>query len=210
MGRQEPDSGDEMSTWDERYARDGWAFGTEANDFLREEARRIPPGRVLCLGEGEGRNAVFLAERGYEVVAVDRSQVGMDKAQELARKREVSIETVVAPVEHLALKDGEWEGIVSIFFHLPPDLRKRIHAAVARGLAPGGILILEAYTPRQAGFDTGGPPHPERLVSLDTLHEELGELDFLVSREVERDVLEGRMHTGPGSVVQVVARRRRR
>ncbi len=193
-----------MSRWDERYAQKGWAFGTEPNDFLREQARRIPRGRVLCLGEGEGRNAVFLAEEGYEVVGVDQSQVGMDKAQELARERGVFVETVVSTIQEFDLTEGEWQGIVSIFFHLPPELRERVHRSVARGLAPGGILILEAFTPRQLDFATGGPPHLDRLVTLDTLKEELRELDLKVAREAEREVHEGRMHTGRSSVVQVV------
>jgi len=193
-----------MCAWDERYALEGWAYGTEPNDFLRQEAYRIPPGRVLCLGEGEGRNAVFLAEEEYEVVGVDRSQVGMDKAQGLAQERSVFIETVVSSIEDFELAEGEWQGIISIFFHLPPDLRKKVHRSVVQGLAPGGILILEAYTPRQLALGTGGPPHLDQLISLSDLEEELEGLDFMLAREAEREVHEGRMHTGRGSVVQVV------
>ena len=193
-----------MGAWDERYALEGFAFGTEPNDFLRQEAHRIPPGRVLCLGEGEGRNSVFLAEQGYEVVGVDRSQVGMDKAQDLAQERGVFIETVVTSIEDFDLNEGEWQGIISIFFHLTPELRKKVNESVTKGLAPGGILILEAYTPKQLGFGTGGPPDLERLISLDTVQKEFDGLEFLVSHEVERDVQEGRLHRGRGSVVQVV------
>lgn len=193
-----------MCAWDERYAMEGWAFGTEPNDFLRHEAHRIPSGRVLCLGEGEGRNAVFLAENGFEVVGVDRSQVGMDKAQALAQDRGVFIETVVSSVEDFELTEGEWQGIISIFFHLPPELRKKVHRSVVQGLAPGGILILEAYTPRQLELGTGGPPHLDRLMSLPMLQEELEGLELLVAQETEREVHEGRMHTGHGAVVQVV------
>ncbi|MFC1662133.1 class I SAM-dependent methyltransferase [Gemmatimonadota bacterium] len=193
-----------MSRWDQRYAEVGWAFGTEPNDFLRQEAHRIPLGRVLCLGEGEGRNAVFLAKQGFEVVGVDQSGVGMEKAQDLAREEGVSIETVVSPMEEFDLQEGEWEGIVSIFFHPPPDSRRRIHRAVMEGLTRNGVLILEAYSPKQLELGTGGPPHLERLPTLDLLREELEGLDFVVAQEAEREVREGRMHTGRGSVVQVV------
>jgi len=193
-----------MGAWDERYALEGFAFGTEPNDFLRQEAHRIPPGRVLCLGEGEGRNSVFLAEQGYEVVGVDRSQVGMDKAQALAQERGVFIETVVSSIEDFDLNEGEWQGIISIFFHLPPELRKKVNESVVKGLAPGGILIFEAYTPKQLEFGTGGPPDLDRLISLDTVQKEFAGLEFLVSHEVEREVQEGRLHRGRGSVVQVV------
>jgi SAM-dependent methyltransferase len=193
-----------MGAWDERYAGGGWAFGTEPNDFLRQEAHRIPSGRVLCLGEGEGRNSTFLAEQGYEVVGVDQSQVGMDKAQSLAQERGVFVETVVTSIEDFDLTEEEWEGIVSIFFHVPPELRKTVHRSVVHGLAAGGVLVLEAFTPRQLEFSTGGPPDLERLVSLDTLKQELEGLDFLVAQELEREVHEGRMHTGRSSVVQLV------
>ena len=197
-----------MSPWDERYAQDEWIFGTEPNEFLREEAHRIPPGRVLCLGEGEGRNSVFLAEQGYEVVGVDRSQVGLDKAQALAKERGVFVETVVSSIEDFDLTEGEWEGIVSIFFHLPPQLRRKVHKAVVQGLAPGGILILEAYTPRQLELGTGGPPDVEKLMTLGVLAEELVGLEPLFAQEVEREVHEGRMHHGFGSVVQFVGVRK--
>lgn len=193
-----------MSSWDDRYAMEGWLFGTEPNDFLKQEAHRIPSGHVLCLGEGEGRNSVFLAELGYEVVGVDRSQVGLDKAQALARDRGVFVETVVSNIEDFDLQEREWEGIVSIFFHLPTELRKRVHSAVVKGLAPGGILILEAYTPRQLEIGSAGPPEVEKLMTLSGLREELQGLDFLVGHEIERDVREGEMHRGLGSVVQIV------
>ena len=194
-----------MTSWDERYSQEGWAFGTEANEFLKQQAHRIPEGQVLCLGEGEGRNSVFLAEQGYEVVGVDRSQVGLDKALALARERGVFVETVVSAIEDFDLAEGEWEGIISVFFHLPRELRERVHRSVVRGLAPGGILILEAYTPRQLEFGTGGPPDIEKLMTLDLLRREFAGLDFLVAQEIEREVQEGRHHHGVGSVVQVVA-----
>lgn len=194
-------------TWDDRYAQDGWAFGTEPNDFLKQKAHLIPPGRVLCLGEGEGRNATFLAEEGYEVVGVDRSQVGMDKAQGLAQEKGVFIETVVSSIEDFELTEGEWQGIISVFFHLPRELRQRVNRSVVEGLSPGGILVLEAYTPKQLDFGTGGPPDADRLISLETIKEELNGLEVVVAQETEREVHEGRMHTGQGSVVQFVGRK---
>ena len=194
--------------WDARYAEPGWAFGTEPNDFLREHAQALPAGgRVLCLAEGEGRNAVHLATLGHDVLAVDRAAVGLEKARALARERGTEIATVVADLAHFPLESDAWDGIVSIFAHVEPDVRRALHAQVPGALRRGGVLLLEAYTPTQVERDTGGPPDTARLMTLDLLREELPGLVFEREREVERDVVEGRYHTGLASVVQVIARR---
>ena len=199
-----------MTDWDARYTEAGWAFGTEPNDFVREQAHHLPPGRVLCLAEGEGRNAVWLAARGYAVTGVDVSAAGLAKAQRLAAERGVTVTTVCADLASFALEPGAWQGIVSIFAHVPVDVRQRVHAALPQSLAPGGVLLLEAYRPQQVGRGTGGPSDDERMLDLARLRAELGGLEWLLAREVERDVIEGRCHTGPASVVQLVARRRDR
>jgi SAM-dependent methyltransferase len=189
--------------WDARYAEDGWAFGTEPNDFLREHAHLLPRGRVLCLAEGEGRNAVHLATLGYEVTAVDASGVGLDKARALAAGRGVAIETIVADLATFAIEPGRWQGIVSIFAHVPAQVRTRMHAACVAGLAPGGVFLCEGYTPEQAAHGTGGPTDPSKFFTLDALLHELAGLDWLFARLLERDVIEGRFHHGRSSVVQV-------
>lgn len=194
--------------WDERYAEPGWAFGTEPNDFLREAAAHLPPkGRVLCLAEGEGRNAVWLAEQGHRVTAVDTSRVGLDKARELASSRGVELRTIVADLDGFALGANAWDGIVSIFAHVPPDVRRRVHDQVRTALVPGGVLLLEAYRPEQLQQGTGGPPDDVRMLNLSRLQPELGTLEWVLARELEREVIEGRYHTGRAHVVQLVARR---
>lgn len=170
--------------------------------------RRIPLGPVLSLGEGEGRNAAFLAGLGHPVTAVDQSEVGLAKAQRLAAERGLTIETVSADLEHFLIEPGDWAGIVSIFCHLPRRIRVPLYAAAVRGLQPGGVLVLEAYTPQQIGRGTGGPQDPDMLVSLADLTEELAGLDLIHARELERDVREGEYHTGVASVVQVIGVRR--
>lgn len=155
--------------WDERFAEPGYAYGTEPNDFLREVAERIPRGPVLCLGEGEGRNAAFLAGLGFAVTALDTSRVGLAKAEALARERGVRVTTVPAP---------------------------------------GGAFVLEAYTPRQLEFGTGGPRDEVRLVTLAALRVELAGLDLEIGRELDREIHEGRYHEGRGAGVQVLGRKR--
>ena len=195
--------------WDERYSQPGFAYGTEPNEFLAAAAGRIPfGGPVLTIGEGEGRNAAFLAGLGHRVVAVDQSEVGLTKARRLAGDRGLTIETVCADLERYAIDPGAWAGIVSIFCHLPRRIRLPLYAAIVRGLRPGGVFVLEAYTPRQLGRGTGGPPDLDMLVSLDELREELAELELVHACELEREVREGAYHTGLASVVQVVGLRR--
>jgi SAM-dependent methyltransferase len=193
-----------MTFWDERYTTDDYVFGIEPNDFLREVAGRIPKGPVLCLGEGEGRNAVFLAGLGHPVTAVDSSRVGLDKAARLASARGVTIETHVADLADFAIEPGAWSGIVLIWLHLPPPLRERVHAACVRGLAPGGALVLEAYRPEQLAHGTGGPADVEKLMTLELLRGQFAELELAIAREVERDVREGSGHGGRSATVQVL------
>jgi SAM-dependent methyltransferase len=197
-----------MADWDARYTEEGWAFGTDPNDFLREQAGQLPAGRILCLAEGQGRNAVWLAQRGHDVTAVDQSTVGLRDANRLAAERGVAIATVRADLDDYAIEPDSWQGIVSIYAHVDGALRARVHARVERGLTPGGVFVLEAYRPEQIGRGTGGPPDDDRMVNLERLRRELPSLEFLVTREVEREVLEGHRHRGMSSVVQLVARRR--
>jgi SAM-dependent methyltransferase len=194
--------------WNERYDTTEYVYGTEPNDFLASVATRIPAGRVLSLADGEGRNGVYLATLGYDVTSVDSSPVGLAKARRLAEDRHVSITTEVADLAEYTIEPGAWAGIVSIFVHLPPLLRQRVYAQVVRGLAPDGLFILEAYSPDQIRHGTGGPSNPELLPTLDALRAELDGLEFLHAAAVEREVQEGKFHSGPSAVVQVIARRR--
>lgn len=198
-----------MQFWDDRFSETGYAYGTEPNDFLREHAHHIPQGEVLCLAEGEGRNAAFLAKRGYRVHAVDLSAVGLEKAKQLAQSQGVTITTEVADLSTRQLERGKWQGIVSIWAHLPSALRASLHRQVAEALAPGGVFILEAYTPRQLQMPGRGGPkeQPDMFMPLESLREELRGLDLLLAQEIDREVNEGRYHTGASAVVQIVGRK---
>jgi SAM-dependent methyltransferase len=193
--------------WNERYSQSDYVYGTEPNEFLASVAERLPKGPVLTLAEGEGRNGLFLAGQGYEVTAVDQSEVGLAKARRLAEERGLRIATQQADLAEYVIEPRAWAGIVSIFCHLPKSIRVPLHRAVVQGLRPGGVFILEAYTPQQLGRGTGGPQSIEMLASLDELKRELAGLEFLHAQELEREVREGQYHTGLASVVQIVARR---
>jgi cyclopropane fatty-acyl-phospholipid synthase-like methyltransferase len=196
------------SFWDQRYSEPGYAYGQEPNDFLREQAGRFPRGgKILCLAEGEGRNAVFLAGLGFEVTALDQSAVGLVKARALAGERGVALRTERMDLADWAPAPGSWDGIVAIWAHLPPPLRRQVHERASLALRPGGQFLLEAYTPRQLRFGTGGPRDPELLMEPAGLREEFPGLGIEILREVERDIVEGPYHQGRSASVQVLARK---
>jgi 2-polyprenyl-3-methyl-5-hydroxy-6-metoxy-1,4-benzoquinol methylase len=194
--------------WDQRYDADAYAYGTEANAFLREYYHHIPKGRVLSIGEGEGRNAVFLAKHGYDVTAVDGSEVGLKKALKLARENNVSINIECADLNDYDLGIERWDGIISIFVPLPSKLRRDVYRKTETALKPGGVFLVEAYKPDQVSFGTGGGSSPDTMQTAATLAAELPNLEFIYLTELERSVVEGSYHTGVGSVVQAVAIRR--
>lgn len=197
-----------MPNWDERYAGEEFFYGTAPNDFLKEQAHRLPPNaEVLCLGEGEGRNAVHLATLGHRVSAVDGSSVGLAKMGRLARERGVQVTAVVADLADYDPGEARWDCITSIWCHLPSTLRRVVHAKCVRALRPGGLFLLEAYTPDQLRYRTGGPPDVDYLLSRAAAESELAGLEPLVLQELEREVHEGRSHGGRSAVVQVVARK---
>lgn len=193
--------------WNQRYSEPGFAYGTEPNDFLRANAERhLPPGgEILCLAEGEGRNAVYLANLGFRVTGVDSSEVGLQKAQRLAAERGVVIQTVASDLAEFDCGLLRWDAIVSIWCHTPRDLRGRLHRSVVSALRPSGVFLLESYTPRQLLFRTGGPPTAELMMTLPEIRAELAGLTLIHGEEKLREVHEGRYHDGMSAVLQVIA-----
>lgn len=194
--------------WNERYAGEGLVYGDAPNDFLARMAERFPPrGSALDIGAGEGRNALFLASRGLDVLAVDQSEVGMQKAQRLASERGLTLRTRAADLQEFDAEAESLDVVSSIFVHLPAALRAAVHERVRTWLKPGGVFVLEAYAPDQIGRGTGGPSDPSLLASLETIVGELKGLEIEHRAALVRNVTEGRFHTGEASVVQVVARK---
>ncbi|MBK8012536.1 MAG: class I SAM-dependent methyltransferase [Deltaproteobacteria bacterium] len=193
--------------WNERFGGDEYAYGTSPNTFLAEASGRIPPGRILCLAEGEGRNAVYLATKGYGVTAVDFSPVGLEKTERLARAHGVTVELIEADLTTYVLAQDAFTGIVSVYAHVPPEVRRRIHKEVTQALKLGGVFLLEGYSVAQLERSTGGPKDASLLLTVDEIRQELHPLEILIAREVVRDIQEGRHHFGLSSTVQVVATR---
>jgi SAM-dependent methyltransferase len=195
--------------WDERFKEVGYYYGTEPNDFLKANINVFKPkGNILCLAEGEGRNSVFLAQHGFRVTAVDGSQAGFVKLHQLAKERGVHVETKVSDLADFNFGEKQWDGIVSIWCHLPKELLVKVLQNSVRSLSSGGVILIEAYTPDQLKFKTGGPQSIELLNTLSEFQGDLKELDQLHGAEVEREIFEGRGHTGLSSVVQYIGKNR--
>lgn len=195
-----------LTFWDERFAEEGFAYGEEPNRYLREQLDRLPPGSLLLPAEGEGRNAVWSATRGWEVLAFDTSTVGRDKALAMARRKGVEITYELrSAAEPMRDIEARFDAVGLVFMHLPGQVRRMAHQGVARCLRPGGTLILEAFSTEQLERGTGGPRDLGLLYTTTDLEEDFAGLEIhtLENRDVELD--EGRYHMGVANVVRMLA-----
>lgn len=199
--------------WNQRFAEPGFKYGTEANAFLRAQARSWPAGtRVLVPGDGEGRNGVWLAAQGHGVRAVDSSDVGLAKARGLADAHGTEVAgryaTEVADLATWAPEPGAWDAVVLIYTHLPSAIRQAAHRRLAQGLAPGGQLVLEAFHPQQCGRPSGGPRDLDMLYPLAWLREDFDSLlTETLGWEGETTLDEGPGHQGAAWVTRWTGRR---
>jgi hypothetical protein len=197
------------AAWDRRFAGPEHVYGEEPNRWLAAQLPLLPPpgSEALAVGDGEGRNGVWLAAQGLRVLSVDASAVGLAKARALAERRGLSLVT-----EQLRLEAWDWPVrrfalAASIFVHLPPATRPTVHAALAASLAPGGLLVLEAFLPAQLRHRTGGPSDPALLYTAELLRGDFAALDLLHLEETELELQEGHLHRGRSAVVRLLARR---
>lgn len=197
--------------WNERYAGEAFAYGTEPNTFLVQHAGALRPGAaVLCLADGEGRNGVWLARQGAAVTSMDIADAGLAKARRLAEAAGVAITTVAADVTAADLGTARWDLVVSIFLHLPAGPRRALHGRVVAALKPGGRYLFECYGPGQLAHGTGGPKEPALLPKLAEVEADFAGLPGVAVRHRfhgVRPVHEGPLHHGDGEVVQLVVER---
>jgi SAM-dependent methyltransferase len=197
------------SFWDQRFAEPGYKYGTQPNAFLAEQAAAWPPGwRVLVPGDGEGRNGVWLAQHGKQVLSVDASAVGLGKARTLAHAQDVSIDTLEADLADWQPEPTSVDAVVLVFVHLPSSLRSSVHRRLAAALRPGGVLLLEAFHPEQLNFSSGGPKDVDMLVTLAALREDFAPLlDETLGWEGEAVLDEGPGHQGAARLTRYLGRR---
>jgi cyclopropane fatty-acyl-phospholipid synthase-like methyltransferase len=196
----------DVNFWNTRFKEAEFAYGTEPNDFLKSKIQAFKPNsKILCLAEGEGRNAVFLAEHNHHVTAVDYSQEGLNKLKKLASDKNLSIETVCIDLNHYKIEENKWDAIICIFGHFPESLRKAVFKQVYSGLKKDGVFLMEAYHKDQLNYKTGGPQVSELLYSAEELQHDFSEFETISIETSIKEIEEGKYHKGTSAVIQVIA-----
>lgn len=190
--------------WNKRYSNEEYIYGKEPNEFLREELRKLKPGKILFLGEGEGRNAVFAATLGWTVDAVDFSDEGKRKAFNLAQEKNVKINYIINDLSEFIPNNNYYDAAGIFFLHLNEELRKSVHQKVIDALKPEGKLILEVFDKEQIKYNSGGPKDESLLYSLEEIAEDFIELDFVVFTKEKVVLNEGQGHQGEAVVIRFV------
>ena len=199
-----------QQTWNERYASSEYLFGESPNEFVRAAASHLADGQsVLCVADGEGRNSVWLAERGLRVTAFDFAQNAVDKARQLAQRRNVSVDFHVADIETWRFEAARYDAVVAIFIQfLGPKARDDVFARMQSAVKPGGLFLLEGYRPEQLQYRTGGPGVIENLYTREWVEHAFADWQVLLLREYDAVLHEGTRHSGMSALIDVVARKR--
>ncbi len=199
----------ELERWETRFRPPGYVFGKEPNAFLRAQAKRLHRGQTaLSVADGEGRNGVWLAEQGLDVLAIDFSPNALAKARALAQERGVQLRTEVADVTGWRWPEAAFDVVVAIFMQVVfPAERAALFTNLKRVLKPGGILLMQGYRVEQLTYRTGGPPEAERLYTRAVLEEAFGDMAELEIREHDSEINEGTGHVGMSALIDLVAQK---
>jgi len=198
------------ATWNKRFEHAGYLFGTEPNVYLVAQAAHYPKaGQALCVADGEGRNSVWLARQGLQVDAFDISDVGVAKARRLAQDAGVQVNYAVADCEQWHWPTDRYDMVAAIFIQFAdPVMRAQLFTHMVQALKPGGLLVLQGYTPKQLEYKTGGPPILANLYTEELLRGAFASLELLELRMYEDDLAEGEHHLGRSALVGMCARKR--
>jgi len=200
---------DARAFWDTRFETETYIFGTEPNLFLASHKEMFKPGmRVLAVADGEGRNGVWLAQQGCEVVSVDISPLGIEKARKLAAQRSVAVEFQCADLMTWDWPREAFDAVVCIFIQFAtPAERETLFNGFRSALKPGGVVLLEGYGMKQLQYTSGGPGKPDHLYTLDMLREAFAGWEIDTLREYEAELDEGPRHSGMAALVDLIARK---
>ncbi len=199
--------------WNDRYSTEEFAYGKQPNNYLKEQLEKLPTGKILFPAEGEGRNAVYAACRGWTAFAFDISGAGRNKAMRLAQTNNVTINYQVGELQELNYQPGQFDAIALIYAHFPAAIKSSIHKALDKYLRKDGIIIFEAFSKKHIDYiarneKVGGPKDVDSLFSIEELKTDFANYDFLEIAEMEIELNEGQFHNGTGSVIRFVARKR--
>lgn len=188
--------------WNNRYAETDFAYGVEPNEFLKENLEFLSKGKILFPAEGEGRNAVFVAQNNDEIYAFDMSEEGKKKALELAQIKKVSLKYDICSALEMPYEPNSFDDLVLIFAHFPKTIRKEVHQKLLDLLKPNGKILFEAFEKEQLKYSSGGPKDGEMLFSLEEVKDEFPGVIFELLEKKKIVLNEGKYHQGEGSVIR--------
>jgi 2-polyprenyl-3-methyl-5-hydroxy-6-metoxy-1,4-benzoquinol methylase len=202
-----------IDRWNDRYSKEEFAYGEQPNNYLKEELEKLDAGTILFPAEGEGRNAVFAAKRGWTVSAFDISMEGKNKAARLAETNKVTIDYQVGELQTLNYDPGQFDAIALIYAHFPADIKSLYHKTLDKYLRKGGSIIFEAFSKKHIDYNLkdekiGGPKDIAMLFSIDELKSDFMNYEIIELVEKEIELSEGLFHNGKGSVIRFVGRKK--
>ncbi len=202
-----------VDRWNDRYRTEEFAYGEQPNNYLKEHLEKLNSGKILFPAEGEGRNAVFAAKRGWEVSAFDISLEGKNKALQLAENNQVSIDYQIGELETLNYKPEQFDALALIYAHFPAAIKSSYHKSLSAYLRKGGIVILEAFSKNHLGYlaknkNVGGPKEIDMLFSMEEIKSDFADFEIIILEEKEIELSEGLFHNGQGSVIRFVGQKK--
>ena len=201
---------DATQFWNERFDKEEFIFGKEPNEYLTLQTRRYlkPKSKVLCIADGEGRNGVWLAKQGMQVVGFDASDIALAKAKQFAKDNQVEIEYSFSDTDSFDWQVNTYDAVIGIFIQFAdPQMRARIFQKTYEALKPGGIFILQGYTPKQLEYKTGGPSLIEHLYTEVMIRDLTNEFEILDLCCYEKELNEGARHAGMSALLGLVAKK---
>ena len=201
---------DATQFWNERFDKAEFIFGKEPNEYLVEQTQKYlkPKDKVLCIADGEGRNGVWLAKQGIQVIGFDASDIALSKAKQFAKENQVEVEYAFSDTDSFDWQANTYDAVIAIFIQFAdPQMRERIFQKTYEALKPGGMFILQGYTPKQLEYKTGGPSLIEHLYTEEMIRDLIKEFEILDLCCYEKELNEGARHAGMSALLGLVARK---
>jgi len=201
---------DATQFWNERFNKEEFIFGKEPNQYLVEKAKQYlkPKDKVLCIADGEGRNGVWLAKQGMQVVGFDASDIALAKAKQFAKENVVQVEYAFSDTDSYTWQENTYDAVIGIFIQFAdPVMRVRIFQQAYKATKPGGLFILQGYTPKQLEYKTGGPSSIEHLYTEELIRDLAKDFEILELISYEQELSEGPRHTGMSALLGLVAQK---